>query len=368
MRVLIAPDSFKGSLTAAGVARALAAGWRLARPVDAVVELPLADGGEGTLDAVAAAVPAAAVHRLPAVTGPDGRPVPARWLELPGLLKSPGRRALAELAESSGLPLMAAPDPLGAGTRGLGEVLAAALDAGAHAVTVGVGGSASTDGGCGALSALGAQFLDASGAALPPGGGALRRLARVRLDRLRPPPPGGVEVLADVTTPLADAPAVFGPQKGAGPAEVAILTEALARLVEVLGGAPDAAGSGAAGGTAYGLATLWGARIVPGAARIAGLVGLPAAVQAADLVLTGEGRLDATSLAGKATGHVATVAAAAGLPCLAVTGQADPAVRWPAGDVLTLVELAGSPAAAIADPARWLTAAGARLAAAQLPG
>jgi glycerate kinase len=360
MRVLVAPDSFKGTLAAAGVARALAAGWRQARPADVVVELPLADGGEGTLDAVAA-VPGARMHRLPAVTGPDGRPVPARWLELPG------RRALAELAESSGLPLLAAPDPLGAGTQGLGEVLAAALDAGVRAVTVGVGGSASTDGGCGALSALGAEFLDGFGAVLPRGGAALRRLARVRLDRLRPPPPGGVEVLADVTTPLADAPAVFGPQKGAGPAEVAILTEALARLAEVLRGAPDAAGSGAAGGTGYGLATVWGARIVPGAARVAGLVGLPAAAQAADLVLTGEGRLDATSLAGKATGHVAAVAAAAGRPCLAVTGQADPAVRWPGGDVLTLVELAGSPAAAMADPVRWLTEAGTRLATARPP-
>src|SRR5262249_21145013 len=154
-------------------------------------------GGEGTLDAVAAAVPAATVHRLPAVTGPDGRPVPARWLELPGLLELPGRRALGELAEASRLPLMAAPDPLGAHTRGLGEVLAAALDAGARSVSIAVGGSASTDGGCGALSALGAEFLDAAGAVLPSGGAALRRLARVRLDRLRPAPPGGVEVLAD---------------------------------------------------------------------------------------------------------------------------------------------------------------------------
>src|SRR5262249_18028071 len=148
---------------------------------------------------------------------------------------------------------------------------------------------------------LGAEFLDGSGQPLPPGGAALRRLARVRLDRLRTPPPGGGEGLVDVTMPLAGAAPGFGPQKGAGPAEVAVLAEALARLAAVLGGAPGAPGTGAAGGTGYGFATLWAARIVPGAARIAGLVGLPAAVQAADLVLTGEGRLDATSLAGKLT-------------------------------------------------------------------
>ncbi len=356
VRVLIAPDSFKGTLSAVEVASALATGWRAARPGDDVVEMPLADGGEGTLDAIAAAVPGALPHRLPAVTGPDSRPVPAAWLELPD------GRAVVELAQSSGLPLMAAPDPLGAHTRGLGEVLDVALSAGASAVSIAVGGSASTDGGTGALSALGAEFLDDAGRELPPGGAALRGLARVRLDRLRPPPPGGAEVLSDVTTPLLDAPRVFGPQKGAGPREIAILEEALGRLAAVLGGSPAAPGSGAAGGTAYGFATVWGARIVPGAARIGELVGLAAAVEAADLVVTGEGRLDGTSLAGKLTGHVAAAAAGAGRECVAVPGQADPDVRWPGGEVLTLVELAGSPAAAMAEPHRWLVAAGARLA------
>jgi glycerate kinase len=356
VRVLIAPDSFKGTLAATGVARALATGWRQARPDDTLVELPLADGGEGTLEAIAAAVPTAVLHRLPAVTGPDGRPVPAAWLELAG------GRAVVELAQSSGLPLMAEPDPLGAHTYGLGEVLLAAVSSGVRAVSLAVGGSASTDGGTAALTALGAGFLDEAGRALPLGGAALRGLALVRLDGLQPPPTGGVEVLADVTTPLREAAAVFGPQKGAGPREVAVLTEALDRLAEVLGGAPDAPGTGAAGGTPYGFVTLWGARIVPGAARIADLVGLAAAVSSADLVLTGEGGLDRTSLAGKLTGYVAAVAAEAGRECVAVAGQADPDVVWPGGGVLTLAELAGSPAAAMADPHRWLVAAGNRLA------
>jgi glycerate kinase len=352
VRVLIAPDSFKGTLPAAEVAAALATGWRRARPGDTVVELPLADGGEGTLDAVAAAVPAAVRHRLPAVTGPDGRPVAAAWLELPG------GRALVELAQSSGLPLMAAPDPLGAHTRGLGEVLAAAVAAGARSVSLAVGGSASTDGGTGALSALGAVFLGADGVVLPLGGAALRGLEAVRLEGLLALPPDGVEVLADVTTPLAEAAAVYGPQKGAGPAEVAVLAAGLSRLASVLGGAPSAAGGGAAGGTAYGFATVWGARIVPGAAHVGELVGLAAAVEAADVVVTGEGRLDRTSLAGKVTGYVAGMA---GRECWAVAGQAEAGVSWPGRGVLTLVELAGSVEAAMADPRRWLVEAGRRL-------
>jgi glycerate kinase len=365
VRVLVAPDSFKGTLDAAGVARALAAGWRGIRPGDTVVELPLADGGEGTLDAIGAAVAGAVVHAVRGVTGPDGRPVDAAWLELPG------RRAVAELAGSSGLPLMAAPDPLGAHTRGLGEVIAAAMASGSvRSLSVAVGGSASTDGGSGALAALGARFLSAAGEELPLGGAALARLARVDRAGLRPPPPGGVEVFADVTTPLlgpAGAAAVFGPQKGADQADVAVLDHALGRLAAVFGGAPDAPGAGAAGGTAYGFATAWGATIVPGAARIAELVGLRREVASADLVLTGEGRLDATSLAGKLTGYVAGLAAAANRPAIAVTGQADPAVDWPGAAVLTLTELAGSPARARSDPARWLTAAAAHLARAQHP-
>jgi glycerate 2-kinase len=360
VRVVVAPDSFKGTLGAVGVARAVAAGWRLARPGDSVVEVPLADGGEGTLDVIAAAVSDAVPHPVPGVTGPDGRSVDAAWLELPGGL------AVVELARSSGLPLMAAPDPLGAHTRGLGEVIVAALRTGrVRAVSIAVGGSASTDGGTGALTALGVRFLDATGVDLPLGGAALGSLASIDRSAAVPAPPGGVDVLADVVTPLlgpTGAAAVFGPQKGASAADIATLDAALTRLAAFFGGTPAAAGAGAAGGTAYGFGTLWAARIVPGAARIADLVGLPARIAAADLVVTGEGRLDATSLAGKLTGYVADLAAAADRPVVAIAGQADPAVRWPGLSVLTLTEFAGSTAAATANPARWLTQAAQHLA------
>jgi glycerate 2-kinase len=360
VRVLVAPDSFKGTLPAAGVARALAAGWLRERPGDTVVELPLADGGEGTLDAIAAAVPGAVRHGVPAVTGPDGRPVDAAWLELPG------GHAVVELALSSGLPLMAAPRALHAHTYGLGEVLAAAVGAGsARKVSIAVGGSASTDGGAGALAALGARFRTAAGAELALGGAALLDLAEADLSGLLPAPSGGAEILADVTTPLlgpGGAAAVFGPQKGATPADVALLDRALSRLAEHLGGAPDAPGSGAAGGTAYGFATAWAASITPGAPRIADLVGLPAQLAAADLVITGEGHLDATSLSGKLTGYVAEAAAAANRPVIAVTGGADPAVTWPGAVALTLTDLAGSRDAALTNPAHWLSAAATQLA------
>ena len=264
MRVLVAPDSFKGSIAAAAAAAALAEGWRGARPGDELVCLPLADGGEGTLQVLAAADPAAHWHLVP-VTGPDGGLVPSRWLE------GHDGTGYVELAQASGLPLMAALDPLGAQTAGAGELAAHALGAGARRIVIALGGSASTDGGTGALSALGARFLDAAGQQLAPGGGALRGLASADLTGLRPPPPGGVACLTDVRAPLLGprgAAAVFGPQKGADAAQVAILEAGLARLALVLGGDPDAPGAGAAGGTGYGFAAAWGADITPGAAEL----------------------------------------------------------------------------------------------------
>ena len=358
MRVIVAPDSFKGSITAASAANALAAGWLDRRPHDDVRVLPLADGGEGTLDAFATAFPAAARIDLD-VTGPDGRATKAQWLRLPD------GSAVVELAQSSGLPLMARPDALHAHTLGLGQALAAAVAAGCPAIAVALGGSASTDGGTGALRGLGARFLDHDGQQLPLGGANLLDLARVVLNELVDPPPGGVVVLTDVTAPLvgpAGAAAVFGPQKGASPADVELLDRALRQLASVLGGQPEAPGCGAAGGTAYGLAACWGATIAPGAATVARLVGLPAELAAADVVVTGEGRFDATSNTGKVAGHV--LAAAAHSRRYVVAGAvADTAPVDLADGVVSLTELAGSTAAALADPARWLTAAGARLAA-----
>ena len=359
MRVVIAPDSFKGSIGAAAAAAALAGGWHEARPGDQVICVPLADGGEGTLDVLAAAVSGARWHTA-RVSGPAGQPVDCAWLELPGGI------AAVELARASGLPLLARPDPLGAHTAGLGEIIGHALDAGAGQVTIALGGSASTDGGTGALAALGARFLDEAGRALPPGGGALAGLAAVDLAGLRPPPAGGASCLSDVRAPLlgpAGAAALFGPQKGASPAQVALLEDGLARLAGFLGGDPAAPGAGAAGGTGYGFAAAWGAQIGPGAVQLARLAGLDRALSGAGLVITGEGRYDETSGTGKVAGTVFAAAAAAGVPAALVAGQVaagpPPAVAWAVG----LSDLAGGAGPALADPGRWLRQAGQELAA-----
>jgi len=280
-----------------------------------------------------------------------------------------------ELARASGLPLLARPDPLGAQTTGLGEVLGRALDARVDRILVGLGGSAATDGGTGALAALGARFLDAAGQPVPAGGGALAALARADLSQLRPPPAGGVTCLTDVTAPLLGprgAAAVFGPQKGADGRQIAMLEAGLARLAGVLGGDPAAPGAGAAGGTGYGLATAWGAALAPGAAELGRLAGLDRALAVADLVVTGEGRFDATSLTGKTTGTVMAAAAAAGVPVALVAGQVSGGLAGeePAPDgvpapvaVIALNELADGTAAALASPRRWLRQAARQLAA-----
>ncbi len=357
-RVVIAPDSFKGSCTAAEAAGALAAGWREQRPHDDVRVVPLADGGEGTLDAFAMAYPAARRFTVP-VCGPDDRRVDAAWLLLPD------STAVVELAQCSGLPLMASPDPLHAHTFGLGEAIRAATESGAHRLVIGLGGSASTDGGTGVLAALGARFLDAAGTELPRGGGALDRLSRVDTGELAVPPPGGVILLTDVTAALtgaAGAAAAFGPQKGARPAQVAQLDAGLRRLVTVVGGDPEQPGAGAAGGTAFGLATLWGARIEAGAATIAALVGLDDQMRDCAAVVCGEGRFDRTSLIGKVVGHVIANASTTCWVGIAA-GASELAPGAGVADIVELSQLAGSVSAATADPVHWLARAGAELAA-----
>jgi len=359
-RVVIAPDSFKGTATARDAAEAIARGWASVRPADDVVLAPQADGGEGTIDAVAATDPGAAVHTA-TVTGPDGRPVTVRWL-----LRGSGE-AVLELAESSGLPLMTTLDPLGATTRGLGELIGHALDAGATSITIGLGGSASTDGGAGALAALGMTLTDASGRALPDGGGALSRLERLDVSALRTTPAGGVHLLTDVTAPLlgpTGAAAVFGPQKGARPGEVATLEAALARFAELLGGDPELPGTGAAGGAGYGFSAAWAAALVPGAPAIAALSGLPALAAGADVIISGEGRFDATSSGGKVVGHVLSlVPPTARAIVVAGTFAADPAL--PDGRptaAVALDRLAPSTVDAQRDALHWLRVAGARAA------
>lgn len=356
LRVVLAPDSFKGSLDATAVAAALADGWASIRPQDELVMLPQADGGEGTIDAVAACHPDAQWREVSGVCGPDGQPTTGRWLRLDD------GTAVLELAQVNGLPMMAALDPGGASTFGLGQVIAAALDDGARALLIGLGGSASTDGGSGALRALGAQLLDRAGRAIAPGGAALAHLATIDLTHLRPPPPGGVHLLTDTTAVLcgpAGAAAVFGPQKGAGPAACAELDAALGRFAACLSKVavcrPDQPGVGAAGGTGFGLAA-WGATLVPGAARIAELTGLADEFGRADVIVAGEGQFDRTSLTGKVVGSILDRCAGTSSRPMVIAGRL--AVPAPPGSV-SLTDLAGSAELAIAHPARWARAAGA---------
>jgi glycerate 2-kinase len=356
MRVIAAPDSFKGSIGAAGAAAALAAGWRSVRPGDEVVELPLADGGEGTADVLAAAVPGSRRH-FAEVSGPGEGRVTASWLELPG------NEHVIELAAAAGLTLLRPLQPLYAHSYGVGELVGHALDAGARRVLIALGGSACTDGGSGALAALGARFLDAAGRELPRGGGALVGLDRVDLRGLRPRAQRGAACLTDVRAPLlgpSGAAAVFGPQKGAGPGDIDLLEAGLARLAHLLGGDPDAPGAGAAGGAGYGLAAGWGAALLRGAAEIAAIAGLPAALKRADLVITGEGQYDATSLSGKVAGTVLALAAEARVPAVLVAGVLAVQPDVPA---VELASLAGGQEQAMAGARRWLAAAARELAA-----
>ncbi|WP_233359211.1 glycerate kinase [Thermomonospora amylolytica] len=322
--MVVAPDSFKGSLDAAAVCAAVEEGVRRARPDAEVLRVPMADGGEGTLDCFLGALGGTEV-RLECAD-PLGRPVRARYG-----LSGDGRSAVVELAAASGLPLVAEDerDPLRADTSGTGALIADAVRRGAREVLVCLGGSATSDGGTGLLRALGVRFLDAGGRELPPGGGPLARLAdiddsgvpeAVRATRLR--------VACDVTNPMVGpdgAAAVFGPQKGATPEQVRELDAALGRLADVIAArfgvrVHDLPGAGAAGGACGGLVGVLGAETAPGGDLVADLVGLDAAVAGADLVITGEGRLDAQSAAGKVVSVVAGRAARAGAPVVALAG------------------------------------------------
>lgn len=352
---MIAPDSFKGSATADEIATAIAVGWSAARADDRVVVAPMADGGEGTLLALLRAVPDARRHVVE-VTGPDGRSVSAEWLMLPD------RTAVIELAATSGIGLMHELSPMTASTAGFGEAIADALSGGATRLLLALGGSASTDGGTGALSALGARFLDEHGRRIPAGGGALSSLRSADLSGLPVLPPRGVHILSDVDSPLlgpTGAAHVFAPQKGATPEQVVELEAGLARLAATIG-ARDAAGAGAAGGTAYGLLA-WGATLGSGAAAVGAAIGLPGLIADADVVITGEGRYDEQSSAGKVSHYVAGLAQDAGADVLLAAGliRADTRGYLLA---LSLSELAGGPEAAMREPRRWSEAAGTKLA------
>ncbi|MFG2637654.1 glycerate kinase [Streptomyces sp. NPDC048362] len=323
-RVLIAADKFKGSLTAVQVAERVTAGLRRVVPELRVEALPVADGGDGTVDA---AIAAGFERREVRVAGPLGEEVTAAFALCDGT-------AVVEMAEASGLQRLPAGvfAPLTASTYGSGELLRAALDAGARTIVFGVGGSATTDGGAGMLAALGARFLDEDGEPVPPGGGGLAALARADLSGLDARLSSVELVLAsDVDNPLTGpkgAPAVYGPQKGASPDDVRTLDAALAHFAEVLEAAvgPRAAeyaaapGAGAAGGIGYG-ALLLGARFRAGIEVMLDVLGFAPALERADLVITGEGSLDEQTLHGKAPAGVASAARAAGKPVVAVCGR-----------------------------------------------
>lgn len=376
LRVVVAPDSFGGALDSVRVADAIAAGWCRVRPDDSVTCVPMADGGEGTLAAVAAALGSRAEQRTVATVDALGRPVQADWL-----LLDEGRTAFVEMAAASGLarlsPAERTPESARrASTRGTGDVIRAALDAGAERITIGLGGSATTDGGTGLLRALGVRFLDADAADLPEGGAALAALSRIdasdldqRVQRT------AIVVASDVTNPLCGprgAAATYGPQKGADPATVAELDDALAHFGQVLAmttgrEVAEVSGAGAAGGTTAGLLAFTSATVRPGVEVVAELVGLPDQVAAADLVVTGEGRADAQTLHGKAAIGVASFAEARGTPIVLLCGAlGDGAESLDAATALSVVQpIPDRPMtleAAMADTERLLVDASARLA------
>ena len=308
--IVCAPDSFKGSASAPAAAAALARGARQVFPDSQITDLPFADGGEGTLDALLAVwgTPARSVDVVDAL----GRPTTALFG-----ISADGKTAVIEAAQANGLPQVSdvALAPERADTYGVGLIARHVLDQGVEEILLCIGGSASTDGGVGIAMALGAAFTDSSGAPIAPGGGGLSALAAVDASALDP---RALQVrwriAVDVDNPLTGprgAAAVFGPQKGADAASVAVLDSGLAHLAEVLAGSPAEAkslsatpGFGAAGGIPLALTSLVGAEVVPGSTMVAEAVGLTEALAAADIVLTGEGSFDSQSLGGKVVAAV----------------------------------------------------------------
>jgi glycerate kinase len=329
MKILIAPDKFKGSMRASDVAARVAAGISSVTPDAELVTLPVADGGDGTLDAAVAAgfalVPVT-------VDGPTGEPVDTGYARQ-------GESAVIELADACGLVRLPGGTlaPLTASSTGFGQVIAAALDAGCRRLVLAIGGSASTDGGAGMLTALGAQVRDADGVDLAPGGGGLEHVAEVDFSKLHPDLSGAEVVLAsDVDNPLLGdhgAAAVYGPQKGATPDDVARLDGALrawsGAVARALGAtenasghpAADTPGAGAAGGVGFAAIAALGATARPGIDLMLELTGFATHLSGADLVVTGEGSLDEQTLHGKAPAGVAAAARAAGVPVVTVSGR-----------------------------------------------
>jgi glycerate kinase len=328
MKIIVAPNSFKGSLSAAQAAAAIARGVREAAPDAEVIEIPVADGGEGTVDALVSA--RKGTYQEVEVEGPLGDLVRATY----GLIDG-GRTGVVELASASGLTLIPVDrrDPRRASTFGFGQLLEAARRQGVASIIAGIGGSATNDGGAGMAQALGYRLLDAAGHDLLRGGAALAQLERID-------PSGfdqawrsiGVMVASDVTNPMTGpygASYVYGPQKGADPDAVHELDAALARLAVVIGRdlgrqVADIPGAGAAGGAGAGLVAFLDAKLVEGAPLVVDASGFDQALRGAHLVITGEGRVDGQTAFGKAPGEVAKRAKSAGIPSLLLAGSRGP--------------------------------------------
>ncbi|MEE8346242.1 MAG: glycerate kinase [Dehalococcoidia bacterium] len=367
MRIVIAPQEFKGSLTATEAASAIAEGARRAVPDAELVAVPMADGGPGTVDAVVAGAGGRTVAAT--VRDPLGRPVTAQW----GLID--GDTAVIEMAAAAGLWRLDSEelDPRVACTYGVGEMVLAALDAGCSRLVIGQGGSATNDGGAGMARALGVRLLDAEGGELARGGAALARLESIDVSGLDPRV-AGCEVIAatDVRNPLCGpegASLVYGPQKGAS-SEVALeLDAALRRYGEIVErdvrvrvlGAP---GAGAAGGLGAGLIAFLGARIEPGVEVVAEVVRLRERIRGAGLLLTGEGCLDGQTGYGKTVAGVARMAADEGVPVIAVAGSLgsgwERILRMGVEGVEAIVPRSATQAEAMARPAELLAATAAR--------
>lgn len=324
MKIVIAPDSFKDSLGAAEVAEAIALGLQEAFPQAELVTCPMADGGEGTIDAILAAL--GGELRTATVSGPLGGHVTARW----GWLADT-RTAIIEMAEASGIQLVPieSRDACYSTTWGTGELISCALEAGAESIILAIGGSATNDGGAGMLQALGARLLDADGQSVDPGGASLLHLASIDISGLDPRLSSlTVKVAADVDNPLCGpngAATIFGPQKGASPEQVDLLDAALANFADHVAHLLDKdlrnePGAGAAGGIGFAALAFLNASFHPGVEVVADLTGLVKHMKGADLVVTGEGRFDGQTLRGKTPFGVTRVAQQAGAPVVVLAG------------------------------------------------
>jgi len=377
VKIVIAPDSFKGTLSAAEVARAIAEGIRAIRPLAGqadweLIEVPVADGGEGTIEAVLAAVPGRRVSAT--VKSPLLTEVKADYavFRLPG--RGDGRTAVVEMAQASGLTLVPEKkrNPLFTTTFGTGQLVLHAIKEGCREILIGMGGSATVDGGAGMAAALGVRLLDEKGKDIPLGGAGLTRLYRIDLSRRISLSRLWFIALSDVTNPLLGengAAKVFGPQKGATPRMVEVLEKNLARLARIIKrdvgvDVCEIPGAGAAGGLGAGIVAFLDGKITPGIEAVVELVGLKEKIRGADLVITGEGKFDLQTARGKAPMGVAKAAAELGVPTIAICGSFGEGYAEAAKDhflaVVSLEEVAGSKEEAMLRPKEFLRKAVAR--------